>query len=198
MKKRKLGTVAEGLGVSDRFAVELMRTCAAVRGRMSSPELRESSARMLEVTGDRWPRNVSIPWAAGKDIFTSRLAREMKILPYGWNIAVVVSVVMDKDRQDAARKRRAFTRVGDPRSRGHEEARSPPPPAAADHRRLRSRPSLGPASLRWVRGLSLPGRANRPRLGPRRSEGHHLRCAPTRRWQAVPTSTWTSTWMITA
>jgi hypothetical protein len=50
-KKRKLGTVAEGLGVSDRFAVDLMGTCAAPGGKMSSPELRESSARMLEVTG---------------------------------------------------------------------------------------------------------------------------------------------------
>jgi hypothetical protein len=41
MKKRKLGTAAEGLGVSDRFAMELMGTCAALGGRMSSPELRE-------------------------------------------------------------------------------------------------------------------------------------------------------------
>jgi hypothetical protein len=39
------------VGVSDNFAVELMGTCAAPGGRMSSPELRESSARMLEVTG---------------------------------------------------------------------------------------------------------------------------------------------------
>jgi hypothetical protein len=38
-KKRKLGTAAEGLGVSDRFAVDLLGTCAAPRGRMSSPEL---------------------------------------------------------------------------------------------------------------------------------------------------------------
>jgi hypothetical protein len=28
-KKRKLGTAAEGLGVSDRFVVDLMGTCAA-------------------------------------------------------------------------------------------------------------------------------------------------------------------------
>jgi hypothetical protein len=113
-KKRKLGTTAEGLGVSDRFVVELMRTCAALGGRMSSPELRESSAQMLEVTEGRWPRNVPIPRAAGEDIFKSRLAREMKIFPYGQNIAAVVSAVLDKDRQDAARKRRAFARVGDP------------------------------------------------------------------------------------
>jgi hypothetical protein len=38
-KKRKLGTAAEGLGVTDRFAVELMGTCAALGGRMSLPEL---------------------------------------------------------------------------------------------------------------------------------------------------------------
>jgi hypothetical protein len=68
---------------------------------------------MLKVTRGQWPRNVPIPRAAGEDIFTSHLAREMKIFPYGRNIAAVVSAVMDKDRQDAARKRRAFTRVGD-------------------------------------------------------------------------------------
>jgi hypothetical protein len=78
--------------------MELMGTCVALGGRMSSPELRESSARMLRVTGGRWPRNVSIPRAAGEDIFTSRLAREMKIFPYARNIDVVVSAVMDKDR----------------------------------------------------------------------------------------------------
>jgi hypothetical protein len=57
---------------------------------MSSPELRESSARMLKVIGGRWPMNVSIPHAAGEDIFTSRMARELKIFPYRWNIAAVV------------------------------------------------------------------------------------------------------------
>jgi hypothetical protein len=51
-KKRKLGTiVGGGMGVSDSFAVDLMRRCAAPGGRMSSPELWESSVRMLEVTG---------------------------------------------------------------------------------------------------------------------------------------------------
>jgi hypothetical protein len=137
-KKRKLGTTAVGLGVSDRFAVELMGNCAALGGRMSSPELRESSAQMLEVTGGRWSRNVPIPRAADEDMFTSRLAHEMKIFPYGQNIAVVVSVVMDKDRQYAARKRRAFARVRDPshevkRARGGAKSTAPggskPPPA---------------------------------------------------------------------
>jgi hypothetical protein len=43
-KKRKLGTAVGGLGVSDSFARKLMGTCVALGGRMSSPELRESSA----------------------------------------------------------------------------------------------------------------------------------------------------------
>jgi hypothetical protein len=60
-KRRKLGTTVGGMGVSNNFAVELMGTCAAPGGRMSSPELRESSARMLEVTGGRWPKNLPIP-----------------------------------------------------------------------------------------------------------------------------------------
>jgi hypothetical protein len=63
----------------------------------------------------------------------------MKIFPYGQNIAAVVSVVMDKDRQDAARKRRAFTRVGDPshevkKARGGVKSTAPgssKPPSAA-------------------------------------------------------------------
>jgi hypothetical protein len=127
------------VGVSDRFAVELMGTCAALGGRMSSHELRESSARMLRVTGGRWPRNILIPRAAGEDIFTSCLAREMKIFPYGRNIVVVVLAVMDKDHQDAVRKRQEFTRVRDPsrevkRARGGAKSTAPgsskPPPAA--------------------------------------------------------------------
>jgi hypothetical protein len=60
-KKRKLGTAVGGLGVSDSFAMELMGTCAAPGGRMSSPKLRESSTRMLEVTGGRWPRTFLSP-----------------------------------------------------------------------------------------------------------------------------------------
>jgi hypothetical protein len=51
LSRKKIGTAVGGLGVSDRFVVELMGTCAALGGRMSSPELRESSARMLKVTG---------------------------------------------------------------------------------------------------------------------------------------------------
>jgi hypothetical protein len=114
-KKRKLCTTAEGLGASDRFAVDLLGTCVTPGERMSSPERQESSARMLKVTGGRWPRNVLIPWAASEDICTFRLAREMKIFSYRRNVAVVVSVVMEKDRQDASRKRQAFARIGDPR-----------------------------------------------------------------------------------
>jgi hypothetical protein len=78
-KKRKLGTTVGELGVSKSFAVELMGTCAALEGRMSSPELWESSARMLEVTGGRWPKNVLIPRATGEDFFTSRMARDLKV-----------------------------------------------------------------------------------------------------------------------
>jgi hypothetical protein len=114
-KKRKLGTIVAGKRVSDNFSVELMGTCAAPGGRMSSPELRESSARMLEVTGGRWPKNLPIPWAAGEDMSTSRIARGLRIFPYGRNIVVVVSAVMNKDRQDAAQKRRAVIRLPDAR-----------------------------------------------------------------------------------
>jgi hypothetical protein len=82
---------------------------------MSSPELWESSARMLKVTGGWWPKNVPIPRAAGEDFFTSRMVHDMKVFPYGWNIAAVVSAVMDKDRQEAAQKRRAVIRLPEAR-----------------------------------------------------------------------------------
>jgi hypothetical protein len=114
-KKRKLGTILGRKGVSDNCAVELMGTCAAPGGRMSSPELRESSARMLEVTGGRWPKNLPIPWAEGEDMSTSRIAHGLRIFSYGRNIAAVVSSVMNKDCQDAAQKRRAVIRLPDPR-----------------------------------------------------------------------------------
>jgi hypothetical protein len=129
-RKRKLGTIVGGKGVSDNFAVELMGTCAAPGGRMSSPELRESSARMLEVTGSRWPKNLPIAWAEGEDMSMSRIARGLRIFPYGRNIVAVVSAVMNKDRQDAAQKRRAVIRLPDPsreakRARGSAKAAAP-------------------------------------------------------------------------
>jgi hypothetical protein len=66
---------------------------------------------MLRVTGGCWPRNVPIPRAAGEDLFTSRMVREWRVFPYGRNIAVVVSAVMDKDRLGAAQKRQAVVRL---------------------------------------------------------------------------------------
>jgi hypothetical protein len=59
-KKRKLGSTAKGSRAFDRFAADLLETCAVPRETMSSPELQESSVRMLKVTGGRWPRNVPI------------------------------------------------------------------------------------------------------------------------------------------
>jgi hypothetical protein len=69
----------------------------------------------VTVTGGRWPKNVSIPWAEGEDMSMSCIARGLRIFPYGRNIAAVVSAVMNKDRQDAAQKRRAIVRMADPR-----------------------------------------------------------------------------------
>jgi hypothetical protein len=104
---------------------------------MSSLELRESSARMLRVTGGWWPRNVPIPRAAGEDFFTSRMVREWRVFPYRWNIAAVVSALMNKDRQGAAQKRQAVVRLHEARpkrQRGAAKAAAPSggkPPLAA-------------------------------------------------------------------
>jgi hypothetical protein len=166
-KKRKLGTEVGGVGVSDSFAVDLMGMCAALGGRMSSPELRESSARMLEVTGGRWPKNVPIPRAAGEDFFTSCMARDLKVFPYGRNIAVVVSVVMERDRQDAAQKRRAVVRIAEPMREAKRRggARRLLPLAVANRCRLRNRPPPGTARRRRVRRLPPLAGASHPRTG---------------------------------
>jgi hypothetical protein len=42
------------------------------------------------------------------------MARDLRVFPYGRNTAVVVSAVMNKDRQDAAQKRRVVIRMVDP------------------------------------------------------------------------------------
>jgi hypothetical protein len=163
-KKRKLGTAMGGLGVSDGFARELMRTCAAPGGRMSSPELRESSARMLRVTGGWWPKNVPIPRAAGKDFFTSRMVREWKVFPYGRNIAAVVLAVMDKDRQGAAQKRQAIVSLHEARpkrQRGAAKATAPSggkPPLAAK--------SAVPASSRAPEAATAAGGSKSAKAAP--------------------------------
>jgi hypothetical protein len=167
-KKRKLGTAVGELGVSESFAAELMGTCAALGGRMSLPELQESSARMLEVTEGRWPKNVPIPRATSEDFFTSRMARDLKVFPYGRNIAAVVSAVMNKDRQDAAQKRRAVVRIVDPmreakRARG---ARRLLPLAVASQCRLRNRLPPDPARRRRVRRLPPLAGASHPWVDP--------------------------------
>jgi hypothetical protein len=134
---------------------------------MSSPELRESSARMLEVTGGRWHKNVPIPRVAGEDFFTSHMARDLKVFPYGRNIAAVVSAVMERDRQDAAQKRRAVVRIADPmhevkKARG---ARRLLPLAVANQFRLRNRPPSGTTRRRRVRRLPPLAGASHPRAG---------------------------------
>jgi hypothetical protein len=182
-KKRKLGTAAERLGASDRFAVDLLGTCTAPGERMSSPGLQESSTRMVKVTGDHWPRNVLIPRAAGEDIRTSRLAHEMKILPYRRNVAAVVSAVMENDRQDALRKRRAFARVGDLR-REVKMARGIAKTAAPGT----SKPPLGAKS-------AAPAPASRSLPRPHRSEGLHPRRVLLRRRWPGPRPPWIFSWM---
>jgi hypothetical protein len=68
-RKRKLGMGDDETGprATGSFVEELMYTCAVPGKLMSSPELRETSSRMLKVTGGRWPWNDPIPWAAGDD-----------------------------------------------------------------------------------------------------------------------------------
>jgi hypothetical protein len=158
------------LGGSDSFAMELMGTCAAPGGRMSSPELHESSARMLEVTGGRWPKNVPIPRAAREDLFLSRMARDLKVFPYGRNIAAVVSVVMNKDRQDAVQKRGAVVQMVDPRceakrARGSAKAAAP----GSSHPMSAAKPTaLGSSKALASAKTAASAKPSLPRADPRR------------------------------
>jgi hypothetical protein len=43
------------------------------------------------------------------------MVRDLRVFPYGRNIAAVVSAVMDNDRQEAAQKRRAVIRLPEAR-----------------------------------------------------------------------------------
>jgi hypothetical protein len=73
-------------------------------------------------------KNFEIPRAAGEDFFTSRMARDLRVFPYGRNIAAVVSAVMSKDRQEVAQKRRAVIRLPEARpkrARGAAKATAP-------------------------------------------------------------------------
>jgi hypothetical protein len=141
---------------------------------------------MLRVTGGWWPKNVPIPRAAGEDFFTSRMVREWKVFPYGRNIAAVVSVVMDKDRQGDAQKRQAVVRL--------HEAR-PKRQRGACLRWRRSRPSLHPARrLRLRLPLVVPSlrRLHRRPAGCRRPRRRPGSCR--RRASALPTSPPTLAW----
>jgi hypothetical protein len=99
---------------------------------------------MLEVTGGRWPKNVPIPRAAGEDFFTSRMARDLKVFPYGQNITVVVSVVMERDCQDATRKRRAVIRIEDPMREAKKARESAKVAASGSSKPV---PAVKPATL---------------------------------------------------
>jgi hypothetical protein len=56
------------------------------------------------------------------------MVRDLRVFPYGRNIAAVVSAVMDKDRQEATQKRRAVIRLSEARpkrARGTAKAAAP-------------------------------------------------------------------------
>jgi hypothetical protein len=56
------------------------------------------------------------------------MARDLRVFPYRRNIAAVVSAVMNKDRQEAAQKRRAVIRLPEARpkrARGTAKATAP-------------------------------------------------------------------------
>jgi hypothetical protein len=115
MEAKGMKRAMVGPRASRCFVEELVETCARPWEVMNSPNLRETSSRMLKVTGGQWHRKYPVPRAAGIDYLTSRMAREFKIFPYRRNISVVVPTVMENDCQESLRKKRkAPLRLVDP------------------------------------------------------------------------------------
>jgi hypothetical protein len=114
---------------------------------------------------------------------TYRIARGLRIFPYGQNIVDVVSAVMNKDRQDAAQKRQAVIRLADPR-REAKKARG----SAKSRRRLRNWPRPDPARRRKARRLSSLAEPSLP-WAKLQKYGSCLH-----RGDALPTSTRTLAW----
>jgi hypothetical protein len=117
------------------------------------------------------------------------MVRDLRVFPYGRNIAAVVSAVMNKDRQEAAQKRRAVIRLPEARpkrARGTAKATvavgSQPTLAAKSA-------ALGPARCRRARRRPAPAEPSLPQTELRRS-GSCLR-----RGNALLTSAQILAWM---
>jgi hypothetical protein len=179
-QKRKIdsqGTWDEKMGpkASRLFVEELTGTCVGPGEVMSSPELQETSSRMLKVTRGRWHRKDPIPRATDDDYFTSRLFCELKIFPYERNIGVVVSAVIEKDRQDIQRKKqKAPLQLVDPR----RDAKVARPSAKGSSAYNDAPPRRGPWLQNRLRRRALLKRQCR---GPR---GHVRSCLRTTTWWA--------------
>jgi hypothetical protein len=143
------------MGASEGFVEELAETCAEPREVMTSHDLQKSSSRMLKVNGGEWHKKDPIPMAFGEDYFTSRLVRDFKIFPYGRNIGVVVTVVMEKDCQKSARKKqKAPLRLVDPRC----DANAPCPSGKVSIVAFAMPPPVAPTMA--VRRVPSPVKAN--------------------------------------
>jgi hypothetical protein len=112
---------------------------------------------MLEVTEGRWPKNLPIPRAEGEDMSTSRIARGLRIFPYGPNIAAVVLAVMNKDRQDAAQKHRAVIRIADPRHEAKKTRRSAKAAALGSSQPMPAAKPAAPGSGKSSASAKAPG-----------------------------------------
>jgi hypothetical protein len=96
------------------------------------------------------------------------MARDLKIFPYGRNIAAVVSVVMEKDRQDTAQKRRAVVRLADP-FREVKKARAATKSAAPGSSKplLATKPAtLGHSKVSAIMKAAATGASKPPPGGP--------------------------------
>jgi hypothetical protein len=117
------------------------------------------------------------------------MAYDLKVFPYGRNIAAVVSVVMEKDRQDATQKRRAVVRITDP-MREEKKARGSAKAAASGS--SKPVPASKPASPGHNKAsAAASGGSKPPTGGPVKG-----RRPPSRGRDVLPTSAWTSVSMI--
>ncbi len=106
------------------------------KDRQGPAQKRQAAIRIVEArpkrqkhgsAKDAAPSGGKPPLAAKS--FTSRMVRKWRVFPYGRNIAVVVSAVMDKDRQGPAQKRQAAIRIVEarPKRQKHGSAKDAAP-----------------------------------------------------------------------
>jgi hypothetical protein len=95
------------------------------------------------------------------------MVHDLRVFPYGRNIAAVVSAVMDKDRQEAAQKRQAVIRLPEARPKRARGMAKAAAPGGSQPTLATKSAALGPARCRRPRRRPAPAEPSLPSQGKR-------------------------------